>query len=456
MNWTFINKPVEQFLKVKRELVMGHQCNEWGANICKTENCGIARLRKNFLVTYFEQSGGNFKVDTSYLTNRKGERIGHVEVVSDVTSLATARKYQERAVNALAGCLERMAGGDLDFEIPELPVADANTQEVRSNFVQIHNSLTRARNTLSDAIQTVVDNAERVANASSQLAVVASQAGIATSQIATTMQQIASGAAQQHDSVNKTVNIMEEMSRIVSGMTTGVQNQASAVQQAGQISVRISGKNGISEKVSISASKVQEMGSRSDQISAIVDTIEDIASQTNLLALNAAIEAARAGEHGKGFAVVADEMRKLAERSSASTKEINLLVKGIQESVTQAVDLTNLASQDMTVAARELDTAIQSVAEVVKENTAAAQLMSSSSNGVMQSVENIASISEESSASVEEVSASAEEMTAQVQEVSASAEEMAGMAAALREAVSRFNLTNSARRSREHGVPAFH
>jgi methyl-accepting chemotaxis protein len=74
----------------------------------------------------------------------------------------------------------------------------------------------------------------------------------------------------------------------------------------------------------------------------------------------------------------------------------------------------------------------------------------------MQSVENIASISEESSASVEEVSASAEEMTAQVQEVGASAEEMAGMAAALREAVSRFNLTNSARRSSDHGVPAFH
>jgi methyl-accepting chemotaxis protein len=62
-------------------------------------------------------------------------------------------------------------------------------------------------------------------------------------------------------------------------------------------------------------------GSRSNQIGAIVDTNDDIASQTNMLALNAAIEAARAGEYGQGFAVVADEVRRLAERSSSATKK---------------------------------------------------------------------------------------------------------------------------------------
>jgi methyl-accepting chemotaxis protein len=441
MNWTFVNKPVEQFLKVKRETVMGHQCSEWGANICKTENCGIARLRNNFLVTFFEQSGGNFKVDTSYLTDRKGERIGHVEVVSDVTSLSASKKYQEHAVNDLAGCLEMMASGDLSFDIPELQEADSNTVEVRENFIQIHDSLTRARDTLSNAISIVVENAESVADASNHLKVAAGQSGTATSQIATTMQQIASGSAQQNESVNKTANTMEMMDRIVDGMNAGVQNQDIAVQQVGKISVRISGEDGISEKVTVSANQVQEMGARSNEISAIVETIEDIASQTNLLALNAAIEAARAGEHGKGFAVVADEVRKLAERSNISAKEIHELVKGIQESVSQAIDLSNLAAEDMKVAADDLDMAIQSVATVVKENNAAANQMSNSSQEVLQSIENIASITEENSASVEEVSASAEEMTAQVQEVSASAEKMAEMAASLREAVSHFNLT---------------
>lgn len=129
------------------------------------------------------------------------------------------------------------------------------------------------------------------------------------------------------------------------------------------VKLTVEGMDKIKDTVTNTAEKLSDLENNSRKISEIVNVIDDISAQTNLLALNAAIEAARAGEHGKGFAVVADEVRKLAERSSKSTKEIVLLIKNIQTKMGEVVASMNVGEEEV----RKGNDRVSDTEEVLKE-----------------------------------------------------------------------------------------
>ena len=130
-------------------------------------------------------------------------------------------------------------------------------------------------------------------------------------------------------------------------------------------------------------------------INNLVEAVNDIANQTNLLALNASIEAARAGEQGRGFAVVAEEVRKLAEQSKASVSEISEHLSNIKNT-----------SSEITDEFSQMDSAFQNNADAVKEASTHTQKLTGVFNGIDNAVNVLAPLAQEQSAAFQEMTAS--------------------------------------------------
>ncbi|MBO1510231.1 methyl-accepting chemotaxis protein [Metabacillus bambusae] len=208
--------------------------------------------------------------------------------------------------------------------------------------------------------------------------------------------------------------------------------------------------NLINDNVTGLGSAINGLSERSIEIGRINEVITAIAAQTNLLALNAAIEAARAGEHGKGFAVVADEVRKLAEQSASSAKQITNLIAVIQNDTNQTIHSMNSTTKEvdagLTVveeAGKSFEKIEDSIKEVVlqiNDVTGAINQLSSGTSQVATSIKIVKEIAEESAVRNQNVSAATEEQLASMEEIETSSTNLAKMSEQLQLLIRKFTV----------------
>lgn len=208
--------------------------------------------------------------------------------------------------------------------------------------------------------------------------------------------------------VEQIATAMEEMSMTVNEVARNTSNASdSATQVSGNayegqkiVTQAVHEMQKVAEIVRSSAVIVGNLGAKSEKISEIVSVINEIADQTNLLALNAAIEAARAGEQGRGFAVVADEVRRLAERTVASTKQIRTMVDEIQSETLLAVESIEKGKNEAEVSEKLSHQVEESLSNIVQ-----------SIDDIKNVISQIATASEEQAATATVIAGNLEEIT---------------------------------------------
>ena len=315
---------------------------------------------------------------------------------------------QKSIINA-AGSLTRVsravAEGDLTQRVnltskDELGTVGAAVDSMTDTFAQIINRVTDSSTQVATAAQQLSVNAEQTATGAEEVAAQAETVATASEEMSATSMDISRNCQLAAD------NSLQA--------STAVNDGAEVVQNT------VGYMNNIAQRVKGTATSVEALGQRSDQIGAIVATIQDIADQTNLLALNAAIEAARAGEQGRGFAVVADEVRALAERTTRATREIGEMIKAIQNETKSAV----LAMEE---GVREVEKGTEGAARSGK----ALEEILTQINEVNMQVAQIATAAEEQTATTSEITNNIHQMTAVVGSSANAAHESASAAAKL-------------------------
>lgn len=345
--------------------------------------------------------------------------------------------YVTKPINMILKVSERVANNDLAVE--KIDYKDSGELGVLVNsFNGMVASIKSMVIKLQQASGELAYTSHTISSSSSEI-------GASGEEIARSIQEIAAGSsnqAQEAERGNRLVNDLSTKVEDISNRLTAARSNTDKMKETnshGMNSVNNLEKNFDEYLISalVVSDKVEKLSVASSSIKDILSTINSIAEQTNLLALNAAIEAARAGEHGRGFAVVSEEVRKLAEQAALSTREIQGIIDGIFEAVSDINKVTKTSESliysvkgaitKTKEALSDIDLSVSSNVEETKYLYNNIKDIDNSRGQVLEAVESITAISQQSAAACQEISAAAEEQSASIDGIVSSIEKLNDM-----------------------------
>ncbi|WP_144244242.1 methyl-accepting chemotaxis protein [Nitrincola sp. A-D6] len=318
----------------------------------------------------------------------------------------------QTSINRIWHASRCIAEGDMTVRVKSetRDEMSALTLEFNRMTERVHNLITEVHTTA----QQVFEKAGQVEDISIESRAAIQGQRDETEQVAVAMNQMTLSVA--------------EVSRFgTEALAAAVQADEHTHQGHQQVSQVLTGIEALAEEIEKSVAAINSLEADSHQITQVLEVIKGVAEQTNLLALNAAIEAARAGDHGRGFAVVADEVRVLAQRTHQSAEDIDKMVAGLHQGVSESVQVMQSSQQLARGTVEEsgkVGAALQSIASSVHTIVEMNEQISSASGeqaGVASTIDNniltISGVSEQTAQGADQVVAASKEMAAMTEQL---------------------------------------
>lgn len=407
-----ISKPIKE-LEVAAGKVSGGDTDVKVSNNSEDE---VGRLTSSFNLMV-----ENIKRSIEEVNKKSAEAEKAASEAKAAEQLAQSQQeYLSKNTKIILAEMEKFSNGDLTVHV--------QPENENDDIGRLFLGFNSATEKIKDMIKSVTEAVQATASASTQ--------------ISSSSEQMAAGAQEQSTQAHEVASSVEEMTKTITEMaqnaTAANQSSNESLSQANSGSDAIERSRAGFEKIIISAERIGQIISslnlKTDQISEIIQVIDEIADQTNLLALNAAIEAARAGEEGRGFAVVADEVKKLAERTSGATKKITDTIKTLQIEANEANN-SMVETRQAVEEGKRFNEEVERVLSSIKEST---ENVNSQIYQLATASEEQSTVAEEISRNIESISAVTSQSAMGVQQIAQAAEDLNNLTDRLQQLINQF------------------